>query len=511
MRPVLDRARVRELDRRAVEEWGVPSAVLMENAARGACDALASRMLGGSVEGAPIVVVAGGGNNGGDGFALARRLLTLGARPFVWWVGDGARRSHDCAAQALAYERIGGEGRGLERLDGDVLESLDEAAVVVDALVGTGLTRPLEGLAAQLVGALAARRERVVALDVPSGLCADTGRVLGAAVRASLTVTFAALKPGLVTGRGRAHSGDVIVADIGVPLRFDGEPDCWLESLDEALSALAPRPADVHKYRAGHVVILGGSESTPGALRLAARGALRAGAGAVTVASLAQSALSHGDLDAELMLAALDPAHVAASVAALARRAAALVVGPGLGRGALEREVVDAALALPIPVVVDADALTLLAGSLEAVAGGALRVLLPHEGELGRLLGTGAEEVSTSRLASAVEAARRSGAVVALKGAHTLVVRADATPRALDLVAPVLATAGSGDVLAGAVAALLASGLEGFDATRAAVALHGAAARALGGDRGVFASEIADAMASELRARTVVEGAAPIG
>lgn len=510
MKPVLGRDRVRALDRRAEGEWAVPSLVLMENAARGASDAIEAHVLGGAVSGARVHVLAGTGNNGGDGFALARRMMTLGARPFVWSVGDASRRSPDCAAQARIYERLGGEGQALERVDGHFLARLGEASVLVDALVGTGLERPLDGVTLELAGELAMRRERVVSLDVPSGLCADTGRVLGAAVRASLTVTFAALKPGLLTGQGRAHTGELVVADIGVPLAFEGEPDCWLMTVDEALASIGPRAVDVHKYRAGHVVIFGGSDWTPGALRLAARGALRAGAGAVTVASLSSAALSHGDLDAELMLAAVDPARVHASVGEIARRATAVVVGPGLGRGALERQVVDAALSLPLPVVVDADALTMLAGALDAVSSSAPRVLLPHEGELARLLGTSAAEVSCSRLASAAVAARTSGAVVALKGAHTLVAAPDATPRVLDVVAPVLAAAGSGDVLAGAVAALVAAGTAPFEATLAAAALHGAAARTFGADRGVRASEIADAMARELGARVVTRGAAPV-
>ncbi|MEM1418652.1 MAG: NAD(P)H-hydrate dehydratase, partial [Myxococcota bacterium] len=380
-------------------------------------------------------------------------------------------------------------GLGIRRATG--LEALQRATLVVDGVFGTGLTRDVEGSFARALRAMDGARAPLVALDLPSGVDADTGQVRGIAPRAALTCTFAAMKPGLAQHPGRGLAGEVVVVALGVPGPRAGRRGI-VEEVDVA-RWLPPRSGDAHKGRAGHLLVLGGVAETSGAARLSARGALRAGAGRVTLGRRGPAAPSALP---ELMSAAtptLDAAREAL------QRMQAGVLGPGFGLDEAGRAL---ALALArdaeLPLVLDADALTALAdaGGLEALRGAAPRVLTPHPGEASRLLGVPTAEVQADRHGAARELARRSVQVVALKGAGTVVAGPEGDEHVVLRGTPALAVAGSGDVLAGVVGACLAQGLDPLEATSAAVWLHAAAGEraAEGADRGILAGEVADAL-----------------
>jgi NAD(P)H-hydrate epimerase len=509
MIPVLSRAQVRALDALAIARK-VPSLLLMENAGRGAADVIERELLGARASGRRVVVVCGAGNNGGDGFVVARRLLTRGASAEAWLAGDPSRLTADCRANHDAFAGVGGQIRHLPPgapLDA-LAEALAEADVAVDALFGTGLDRPIAPPTSELVELLAAARRsgaRVAALDVPSGLHADTGVPLGSCVAADLTVTFARLKLGLVTGQGARMSGPVHVVDIGVPPALSSEHAAELVEASDVRARLAPRPIDTHKYRAGHVAVLAGSPGRAGAAILSARGALRGGAGAATILTWPEAASVLEGRVPEVMVVALPAVDVASGRDALLRSVdarlsgkAAIVIGPGFGTDAGALAISRHVLAsFGGPIVADADALTLHAGAPEdfAVAGGRV-VLTPHSGELARLLGRTSAEIEADRFGAAREAARRAASVVLLKGAYTIVAAPDGPVVVTGSGSPALATAGSGDVLSGLIGAL-ACALTPFEAAWCAAFLHGVAGRAWQkehGDRGLLAGEIADGL-----------------
>jgi NAD(P)H-hydrate epimerase len=505
--PVVSCAQSRAFDARALA-CGVSSLVLMENAGRGALDAIEREPAFGPVAGRTVLVVAGAGNNGGDGFVVARHGLTRGARVVVWFVGDETRRTPACAQQAEAFIGVGGR---VEPLDSTRLESLHcalaEADVVVDALFGTGLTRPIEPatLAGQAIGALLGVSPRVVALDVPSGMDADTGAGGGACVNAAFTVTFGHLKRGLVTAEGASLAGVVRVADIGVPAALLETSEAGLCEPSDVLARMSPRPLASHKYRAGAVVVVGGSVGKVGAALLAARGAFRAGAGLVSIASSPATVASLDARVLEVMTRAIAvDGDVEAAVLAALEKARSVVVGPGLGSDAWARRVVTQMLATyKQTLVLDADALSMHAGNVDVFAGavGTL-ILTPHSGELARLLGTTADDVDRDRFAAVAEASRRARAVVVLKGPFSLI----ASPEGRVVVNPTgnaaLATAGSGDVLAGIIAALACT-LTPFEAAWCGAYLHGAVGdvwRRKFGDTGLLARAIADGIPHAVRA-----------
>jgi hydroxyethylthiazole kinase-like uncharacterized protein yjeF len=498
MIPVLSREQIRAFDREAIQRRSVPSLLLMENAGRNATDVLERELLGGGARGKRVVVVCGGGNNGGDGFVIARHLHVRGAAVTVALLGARDKLSPDAKANADAWAGLGG------RIDGlGAPPSLDGADAVVDALFGTGLDRPIEGLARDVVEALSAARDRVLAVDVPSGLDAQTGAVLGAAVHAAHTATFAHYKLGLLTPNGAACAGRVHVVDIGVPASLVeqvGHEAGLLEPADVA-RLIAPRAADTHKFRAGHVGILAGSPGRTGAALLVARGALRAGAGAVTVATWRDALPSLQSRQLEVMTASLDALEkplieVAASFATHKR---AIVAGPGFGTDERAGTAIRALLVgYEGNVVLDADGLTLYTGRpVELAAARAKLVLTPHAGEAARLLGSTAEAVEADRFTAARTLAAKARAVVVLKGAHTVIAAPDGRLAICAAGNAALATAGAGDVLAGIIGANVCS-LDPFDAACAGVHLHAAAAdawsaaRAAPRHRGLLASEIAD-------------------
>jgi NAD(P)H-hydrate epimerase len=507
--PVLSRAQMRAFDAHAIELCKVPSLVLMENAGRGAADVIEREMLGGRAEGKRVAIVCGAGNNGGDGFVVGRHLHARGARVEAWLAGDLAKMTSDCRANHDAFAGLGG------RVDVLVPSALDPlrvalagSDVVIDALFGTGLDRPIGDLFAGVVTFINDARARKVALDVPSGMNADTGVAMGTAVRADLTVTFAHLKLGHVTGHGAHLSGTVRVVDIGVPSTLRADHAAALVEARDVRSLLGPRPVDSHKYRAGHVAVLAGSRGKVGAALLAARGALRGGAGAATIVTWPDAAVALESRVVEIMTARIGEGEGAGEAlcgeidAALANKRA-VVVGPGFGTGDRAREAVRHLLGTYRgPIVADADALTMHAGALgDFAASGGRAILTPHAGELARLLGTASDEVESDRFGAARAAAARAQSVVLLKGPFTVIAAPDGRLVVNSTGNPALATAGSGDVLAGITGAL-AGLLPPFEAAWCAAYLHGAAGdawKATHGDRGLLASEIADAVPAVLR------------
>ena len=415
----------------------------------------------------PTLVLCGPGNNGGDGFVVARLLAEADWPVRVALLGARDNLQGDAAWAAGTWQG-GVEPLGPEALAG--------AALVVDAIFGAGLDRAVEGVARATIEALAASRVAVAAVDVPSGVSGDSGEVLGAAAPAEVTVTFFRRKPGHLLQPARALCGDVVVTDIGIPETVLAEiapaavenlPVLWCGVLPE------PNPGD-HKYTRGHVVMIAGEMT--GAARLAAMGAARIGAGMVTVLAPLETLPMLAALPAAIIVAAR-PKAPALGEWLRQRKAAAVLIGPGLGRTAEARAYINACLASALPAVLDADALTAFAEHADGLAGRrAPTVLTPHAGEFARVFGAGEGD----RLARTRAAAASTGAVLVAKANDTIV--ADPAGRAaINANAPAwLASAGTGDVLAGMILGLLGQGMPAFEAAAAAVWLHGARA----GERG---------------------------
>ena len=450
-------------------DHGVASLDLMEAAGRAVSDA-ARRMV---PPGARVAVLCGPGNNGGDGFVAARHLKRASYDVRLFLLGERSALKGDAAEMARRFDGP------VRRLDPFQLESLH---LVIDALFGAGLTRPLDGVAADTVAAVTEAGTPVLAVDVPSGLDGETGTAAGPVFSATETVTFFRRKPGHVLFPGRRFCGTVRLADIGIPKRVLAEidsatflngPGLWRDAYRW------PRP-EGHKYSRGHALVVSGPAEATGAARLAARGALRAGAGLVTVASPFDAI---GVNAMHLTAIMLKPFEGPEGLSALLEdvRKNAVLLGPGGGVGEAMRRLAEAALRSSAQAVLDADALTSFADDperlIQAVRSRAGSVVLtPHDGEFARLFG----DVPGSRLARARHAAAQSGAVVLLKGADTVIATPDGRAAITANAPPWLATAGAGDVLAGFVTALLAQGMPAFEATAAAVWLHGEAAQVFG-------------------------------
>lgn len=500
MQRVLSRVQMREFDRLATEQCHVPSSVLMENAGRGAADAIL-RVLAGLVTRTPsVAVVCGGGNNGGDGYVAARRLLLSGVAVEVIASVPERLLKGDALANCRALLAVGGRVRWAE-LQGQAqaFEALHRADLVVDALFGTGLQRPVEGDFKDAIERMNAAAGRRVSLDIPSGIDADTGAVLGVAVRADLTVTFAAYKPGLLTPTGLMHTGPVEVADIGVPLAAlpqVGESALLLAN-DDIARALPVRAASSHKGSAGRVLVIAGSPGKIGAALLVGRGALRGGAGLVTLAGPAAVAGALDQRVLEAMTGRFDPADLKDSLDPLLARTDVVAIGPGLGLSEEARGVVDhVVIGHAGTVVVDADAITLFQGRAETLGQAhGRRILTPHPAELGRLLGVSAAEVEADRYSALTRAVELTRATILLKGPHTLVGSPGLPPFVGRAGTSALSTGGAGDVLTGLIAAYAAI-LEPASAAFVGAFLHARAAELWaedsGADRGLLAHEVAD-------------------
>ena len=472
-------AQVRGFDRAAIEGLGIPGATLMARAGEAAFRALRARW----PEARSVAVVCGAGNNGGDGYVVARLAREAGLVARAAAVSDPARLRGDAAGAA---EGARAAGVPLEPFRADALRGAD---VLVDALLGTGLDRPLEGEWAVAVQAVRSAGRPTLALDIPSGLHADTGQVLGAAVRASVTVTFLALKPGLFTGAGPAYCGRVVFHDLGVPRSvLEGEEPAALRLDGEALRRvwLAPRRRDAHKGRFGHVLVVGGGHGYGGAARLAGEAAARCGAGLVTVATRPEHVGAMIAARPELMARGVERA---SDLAPLLARATVVALGPGLGQGSWGRELAAAALGCGLPQVVDADALSMVP---QGTALAPPRVLTPHPGEAARMLGISTAQVQDDRLVAAASLRERFGAVVVLKGNGTVVDDGQGPPAICTQGNPGMAAGGMGDLLTGVVAGLLAQGVPAGAAARLGAWLHAEAADAAarGGERGLLPSDL---------------------
>jgi NAD(P)H-hydrate epimerase len=481
---------MRALDAAAIAA-GASEDALLEAAGAGAASLIIERF-GTALR---VICVCGAGNNGGDGFVVARRLRESGLAVACLLVAS--REPAGAAGRAL--ERAAAAGVPISRV-GAVGEGLRDAGLVVDALLGTGASDAPRGAVAEAIAAIGRCDAPVVALDVPSGVDASTGETPGAAVTAALTLTFQALKLGLVVMPGLRHAGPVEVVPIGLPDPTDVPARlCGLE----VLRALPVRDRFGGKRDAGAVLVVGGSRGLTGAVALAARSAQRAGAGLVTAAvpaslePILEAKLSEPmtwgapDVDGALGPAGVEP------IVALAARCGAVVLGPGAGRAPGTGELLRAvALAAAVPAVIDADGLHAFAGTLEAIAGrSAATILTPHAGEAASLLGVTVETVARRRLHAAVEIARRAGAHCLLKGPDMIVAGPEGSIDVRDGDDPGLATAGAGDVLAGVIGALLARGMAPPAAAIAGAVAHLAAARAAAGTspgRATIASDVID-------------------
>ena len=477
---------------------GTPGIALMERAGVAVADE-AARL---AKARGRVAVLCGPGGNGGDGF-VAARLLSL--RGYEVEVGLLGRREALKGDPALAAGRYEGSFHDASAVD------LARADCVIDALFGAGLARDIDGEAKAIIeriNGFARAGGRVLAVDVPSGVDGGTGKVRGAAVEASASVTFFRLKPGHLLLPGRTLSGAIRLADIGIPeaalasigpQAFVNAPAVWRAAL--------PRPsADSHKYARGAVLVLSGSGHQTGAARLAARAALRVGAGIVSVASPPDAVAVNAAHLTAVMVAPFANAHEFEALLADGRRRA-IVLGPGAGAGPTLRKLVAAALTRPAEertIVLDADALASFAGEAARLAilikrGGHRAVMTPHEGEFAKLFeGAPGVRLDDDKLTRARAAARLMGAVVLIKGADTVVAAPDGRASIGWDLPPWLATAGSGDVLAGLVAGLAAQGMAPFEAASAAVWLHGACARAVG--PGLIAEDLPEALPGVLRA-----------
>lgn len=493
--PVMDDAlltseQMRRVDQAAVAS-GVPGIALME-----AAGAAVARRVGERWSRRPVLVLCGPGNNGGDGFVVARHLADTGWPVRVGLLGSLTRLTGDAAHHAARW--------GGATMDADP-SLLGGTGLVIDALFGAGLSRPLSGRAADLVRALAISRIPVCAVDVPSGLSADTGDVLGEVAAADETVTFCRKKPGHLLAPGRQLCGVLTVADIGTPEAaldavssrvFQNGPAQWLEQYPWC------RP-DTHKYRRGHVLVLGGAVQT-GAARLVAMAAARAGAGLVTVAAPDPVWPVYAGALTSVMVR---PVHGPDGFQALFadERMNVVVLGPGAGVSPETRQCAVTALSSGRGVVLDADALTVFSGAVETLADAITGpcVLTPHEGEFERLFPSQGDKLARARLA-----ARQSGAVVVLKGWDTVVAAPDGRAVINANAPPELATAGAGDVLAGLIGGLMAQGMAPFQAASAAVWLHGEVATAIG--PGLIAEDLPGALPAVLgRLRALSDGQSP--
>jgi ADP-dependent NAD(P)H-hydrate dehydratase / NAD(P)H-hydrate epimerase len=488
---LLTNAEMGEADRLAIA-GGIAGIALMENAGRAVADAVVARVAPGST----VAIIAGPGNNGGDGFVAGRLLAARGYAVRLALLGDRGKLKGDAAEAA---RRFGGT------IEPAAPAVLDGAGLVIDALFGAGLDRPVGGAAAEMIAAMNACGVPTVAVDLPSGINGTTGVVMGSAVSAAESVTFFRRKPGHVLLPGRLHCGRIQVADIGIPAQvldhvrprtFLNRPALW--------QARFPVPRiDGHKYARGQAIVVSGGASYTGAARLAARAALRAGAGLVTIASPREALAINAAASLAVMVRPVDGADELTTFLS-DRRLNALVLGPGGGVGQPMRELVAAGLKGPRAVVLDADALTSFADDSEALYTALAgrehsAVLTPHAGEFARLFKSDPEILGKgSKIDMARAAAARTGAVVLLKGPDTVIAAPDGRAAVNDNAPPWLATAGAGDVLAGFIAGLLAQGMPGFEAAAAAAWIHGEAAAHVG--PGLIAEDLSEAVPAVYRA-----------
>ena len=514
---ILSADQMREADRFTIEDIGIPSLVLMENAGRqvvAAMEASFEAQLGGRV-----AVLCGRGNNGGDGFVVARTLMQRGIDTSVFVIAALADVRGDARTNLDILGRLG--VTVVEINDEQSWElhfsEISTCTLIVDAIFGTGLRVGVAGMMETVIADINAADIPVVAIDLPSGLSADTPQLVGDCVQASMTVTLAAPKLPLVLPPGEAHAGDVVIADIGIPYEviegLDG-PRVELLTPEQLRLLIEPRAVDSHKGDYGRVTVVAGSRGRTGAAHLAAMGALKSGAGLVTVATPACCLPIVASMAPEFMTAALgEGADGQLSADAIEQvlelNHDVLACGPGLGRSAAVGEFVRAILdRSSVPVILDADALSVLADDPGRLMGREERevIITPHPGEMARLMGTSVEEVQANRIQVAADFATTHRIYVVLKGHRTLI----ATPEGHVFINPTgnpgMATGGTGDILTGMIAAWLAQLLDAEAACRLAVFLHGAAGDLAEGVEGQVGMTAMDLLAQLPQALTILNG-----
>lgn len=494
---ILSSEQMRSIDRRAVEQFGIPSMVLMENAALAVVDAIFAHY----PQTERAAIFCGPGMNGGDGLAVARHLENRGVVPTVLLIGAEGMKG-DAGTNLEICRRLGlpmQEVSDVDSLD-DALAEASQADLIVDAIFGSGLNRPAEGLFADAITGMMNLRLPVVAIDLPSGLQGSSAAAVEPVVQADITVTFAQPKIAHVFSPAAVYCGEVIVADISIPSAAVEAENCMLSLItpQEVQALIPPRIADSHKGSYGHVAIIAGSEGKSGAAILAARGAIRGGAGLVTVVTDPQTAAVVDGASIESMTFPIT-SH-ADSLHALRQflgKITAVAIGPGLPETKEGFELVHKLIAeIELPLVVDASALNAYQGQIQKLGKpGRATILTPHPGELARLIGRTKQEIQRDRISAASDAARASGCLVLLKGHQTLVAEPDGRVAVNNTGNPGMASGGMGDVLTGIIAAFLAQEMAPFDAACAAAYLHGFAADMLRDEKsdiGLGAVEVAD-------------------
>lgn len=469
---------VRAIDAAAIAA-GTPGVVLMKRAARCALNQIINRY-----PKASLWVLCGGGNNGGDGYVLAGLARAKGLEVRVYCSSEPATLTGE-AAEAFSFalqERV-----SVYPVDQLPLE-VPEGLVIVDALLGIGLNGPVRAQIAQLIDRLNSLPVPKVALDIPSGLCADTGQILGAAVIAELTVCFVALKPGLLTGSGPALCGELVFDDLAIAPEYYPQAPITRVDFPICRGLMPKRARDAHKGSSGHVLVVGGDLGMGGAALLCSEAALKTGAGLVSLATRAEHLTASLVRHPEIMAKNVNNA---ADLARLIAKASVLALGPGLGQQPWGQQLYQAALASGKPIVLDADGLNLLALATAGLNCPQPCVITPHPAEAARLLGVTTAQVQQDRVAAARALVAKTGAVVVLKGAGSIVASAGQVFIAT-VGNPMLATAGSGDVLCGLIAGLLAQGLKPLDAALLGVCLHGALADTLVARSGPYGHSAGD-------------------
>ena len=469
---------VREFDRLAIEQYGIPGEVLMGRAGQAAFQLLRQRW----PDARRLAVLVGSGNNGGDGFVVARLAKESGFDAVVGQVGDRERLSGDAALNATRWRASGGEWK-------DGFEIPEGTDVIVDALLGTGLERVVGGRYADAIAAINAHRAPCLAIDLPSGLHADSGIVMGSAVRASATISFIGLKQGLFTADGPDCAGEISFAGLDVPAKVFASTLPGARRIDwhKQIDQLPRRAKNSHKGHYGHTLVIGGNDGFGGAGRLAAEAALRAGSGLVSLLTRPTHVAAVLAARPEIMVNGIDDPGAAGE---LMRQANVIAIGPGLGRDDWAMALWQQALKAARPLVVDADALHLLAGTGERRDDW---VLTPHPGEAAVLLGLCNAEVNAQRFDAVDALQRRYGGGVVLKGCGSLIASdSAATPALCSDGNPGMASGGMGDVLTGVIAGLMAQGVTPRDAAETGVCLHAAAgdAAARDGQRGLLAGDL---------------------
>ncbi|MCF6323454.1 MAG: NAD(P)H-hydrate dehydratase [Gammaproteobacteria bacterium] len=471
-------ADVRELDRIAIEEFSIPGIELMTRAGAAAFAVLSSRW----PQARRIAVICGGGNNGGDGFVIARLAQAAGREVSVALLVDVNSLKGDAR---LAYEAMVTVDIEVQPMRAGLLDNSD---VIVDAMLGSGLNRDVKGHWQDTIVALNAASVPVLAIDIPSGLDANSGAAMGVVVQAAVTISFIGLKQGMLTAGGPECCGDILFDDLEVPQAVYEKVAPAASRIDSGrLSVLLPRRVrSAHKGDCGHVLLIGGAPGMSGAIQLAGEAALRCGAGRVSIATAGEHAAVLNQSQPELMMHAVADA---AALRSLMKRADVIAIGPGLSTAAWGMAMFDTVLTSDVPLVVDADALNLLAREPF------MRddwVLTPHPGEAARLLNMSTSQIQADRFCAADALQRQYGGVVVLKGAGTLVIDQNGTVSLCDAGNPGMASGGMGDVLTGVIAALMAQGLNLSDAATSGAWLHASVAdrAALAGERGLLASDL---------------------